>query len=75
MWPEQAGFGLEADVLALIERGQTIAREEGIYLAMPVFMIFPDRDRLIENKLYIADPNGEIVIEHVKYGGNALKGL
>ena len=36
MWPELAGFGLEADVLALIERGQTIAREEGIYLAMPV---------------------------------------
>jgi apolipoprotein N-acyltransferase len=74
MWPELAGFGLEADVLALIERGQTIAREEGIYLAMPVFTIFPDRDRQIENKLYIADPNGEIVIEHVKYGGNALEG-
>jgi apolipoprotein N-acyltransferase len=74
MWPEQAGFGLEADVLALIERGQTIAQEEGIYLAMPVFTIFPDRDRQIENKLFIADPNGEIVIEHVKYGGNAIEG-
>ena len=74
MWPEQAGFGLEKDVLALLEQGQVIAREEGIYLAMPVFIIFPDRERLIENKLFIADPSGEFVIEHVKYGGNAIEG-
>ncbi|MCP4543340.1 MAG: hypothetical protein GY832_40010 [Chloroflexi bacterium] len=74
MWPEQAGFGMEEDVLALIEQGQAIARDEEIYLAMPVFTIFPDRDRLIENKLFIADPHGEIVIEHVKYGGNAIEG-
>lgn len=74
LWPEQAGFGLEEDVLALLEQGQAIAREEGIYLAMPVFVIFPDPNRLLENKLFIADPNGEIVIAHVKYGGNAIEG-
>jgi apolipoprotein N-acyltransferase len=74
MWPEQAGFGLEEDVLTLLEQGQAIAAEESIYLAMPVFIIFPDRNRLIENKLFVVDPNGEFVLEHVKYGGNALEG-
>jgi apolipoprotein N-acyltransferase len=74
MWPEQAGFGLEEDVLTLLEQGQAIAAEESVYLAMPVFTIFPDRARLIENKLFVADPNGEFVLEHIKYGGNAIEG-
>ncbi len=73
-WPELAGIGLAEDVEALIEQGQAIARQEGIYLAMPVFIFHPDSERTAENKLFMADPNGEIVLEHVKFGGNILEG-
>ncbi len=30
--------------------------------------------QLVENKLVVADPAGDIVLEHVKYGGNMLEG-
>lgn len=73
-WPELAGIGLAEDVETLIEQGQAIARQEGIYLAMPVFIFHPDSERPAENKLFMADPNGEIVLEHVKFGGNILEG-
>lgn len=73
-WPELAGIGVAEDVEVLIEQGQVIARQEGIYLAMPVFIFHPDSERPAENKLFMADPNGEIVLEHVKYGGNILEG-
>ena len=74
LWPELAVAGLEQDVQAVIANGQALARQEGIYLAMPAFTVFPDSDRLVENVLFIADPNGNIAIEHVKYGGNILEG-
>ncbi|NJN84444.1 MAG: hypothetical protein HC802_20645 [Caldilineaceae bacterium] len=74
LWPELAGTGLADDVQALLTRGQAIAREEGIYLAMPTMSFFPDEDRPDENILFVADPSGEIVLEHVKYGGNLLEG-
>jgi len=31
-------------------------------------------ERSFENKLIVVDPAGEIVLEHVKYGGNMLEG-
>jgi apolipoprotein N-acyltransferase len=73
-WPEGAVLGLAADVDALVARGQRLAQEEGIYLAMPTFKFFPDSERPAENRLYIADPAGNLVIDHVKYGGNFLEG-
>jgi apolipoprotein N-acyltransferase len=51
-----------------------LAKQAGIYLAMPTFTAFPDSDRTWENVLYVAGPDGSIVIEHVKYGGNILEG-
>lgn len=73
-WPELAGIGVAEDVEGLISDGQAIAAQEGIYLAMPVFIFHPDSERPAENKLFMADPNGEIVLEHVKFGGNILEG-
>lgn len=74
VWPEMAGSGYYEDVDALIERGQAIAREEGIYLAITALSLFVDENRTDENILYIIDPNGEVAIEHVKYGGNMVEG-
>jgi apolipoprotein N-acyltransferase len=74
VWPEMSGAGYYEDVDALIERGQATAREEGIYLAITALSLFVDENRTDENILYIIDPNGEVVIEHVKYGGNMIEG-
>lgn len=73
-WPEGAGIGVAEDVDVLIKQGQAIARQAGIYLAMPTFKLFPDEERPAENRLLIADPEGKLVLDHVKYGGNFLEG-
>lgn len=74
VWPEMAGIGMEEDEAALIARGKDVARQEAVYLAMPLFTIHPDGRRPTENKLLLVDPSGTIVLEHVKYGGNLLEG-
>jgi len=74
LWPELAIVGLEQDVETAVVEGQTLAREEGIYLAMPTFTLYPDSERPAENVLVVADPQGELVIEHTKYGGNIFEG-
>lgn len=74
LWPEMAGSGYFEDVEALIEQGQAVARETGIYLAIPALSLFMDENRRNENILYVIDPDGDVVIEHVKFGGNLLEG-
>jgi len=66
VWPEAAVIGLKADIDAVLARGQAIAREQNIYLAMTPFVLYPDEDRAVL-KLYVADPAGQIVINHLKY--------
>lgn len=73
-WPEGAGIGVAEDVDALVAQGQTIAQQARIYLAMPTFKLFPGEGRPAENRLFVIDPTGTIVIDHVKYGGNFLEG-
>jgi len=72
LWPEGAGVGFEEDEGALITRGKEVAAQEGIYLAMPLGTFYEDPNRLPENKLIIVDPAGDIVLEHLKYGGALL---
>jgi apolipoprotein N-acyltransferase len=80
LWPELAVTGLEQDVQAAVEQGRALARQAGIYLAMPTFTLYPESDqtadgnRPAENVLVVADPEGEIALEHVKYGGNLIEG-
>ena len=74
LWPELAIIGVEEDVQAVITQGQALAEEAGVYLAMPTFTFFPDSERQAENVLFVAGPDGNIVLEHVKYGGNILEG-
>ncbi|MEZ4643645.1 MAG: nitrilase-related carbon-nitrogen hydrolase [Chloroflexota bacterium] len=74
LWPELAITGVAEDVQATVAQGQALAQEAGVYLAMPAFIAYLDSDRTWENKLYVAGPDGRIIIEHVKYGGNLLEG-
>jgi len=74
LWPELAGLGMVDDVNRLVERGRVLADDHNIYLAMPLFTLDPTGKTQSVNKLVIADPNGTIVLQHVKYGGNLLEG-
>ncbi len=75
LWPEMAGIGLAEDVQALLDQGQTLAQHHQIYLAMPTMTLFPDTpERPAENVLFMAGPDGNIVLEHVKFGGNLIEG-
>jgi apolipoprotein N-acyltransferase len=74
LWPENAVWLASEDQAALIARGQQIAREEGIYLAMGVAVEYQD-DTPYENKLIIVDPAGSVVLEHLKYGGQSVEGF
>lgn len=73
-WPEGAGMGVAEDVDVLVKQGQALAQAAGIYIAMPTFSLFPDEERPAENRLFVIDPQGQIAINHVKYGGNFLEG-
>jgi apolipoprotein N-acyltransferase len=74
LWSEGAGIGFEAQVDALVAEGAALADELDLYLAMPTFTLYPGTDRKPENALVIADPSGEIVLKHVKYGGSDFEG-
>lgn len=74
LWPELAIVGVEEDVQAVLAQGQALAQEAGVYLAMPVMIHFPDSERLVENKLFVAGPDGRMVLEHTKYGGALIEG-
>jgi len=74
LWPENAVWLASEDQAALIARGQQIAQEEGIYLAMGVAVEYQD-DTPYENKLIIVDPAGKVVLEHLKYGGQSVEGF
>ena len=74
IWPEVAGIGPVADDVALIDRAKGVAQEHGIYLTVPLGTQFDDPTRLQENRLLVIDPDGEVVIDHLKYGGVALEG-
>ena len=73
LWPELAGLGMTDDVEQLIAGGQVLANEHDIYLAMPLFVVDPAGAALPVNKIVVADPEGAIVLEHVKYGGDMLR--
>lgn len=75
LWPEIAGFSLASEEANRIGQAQEVARQNGIYLALPLY-IGPDdlsSGQLPVNKLLLIDPSGSIVLEHVKYGGQFVE--
>lgn len=69
---EVAIQGHPDEVNVIQEKAASVAREEGIYLALPVSVSFPDGG--FENVVRIFDPNGDIVLEHLKFGGAQFEG-
>jgi apolipoprotein N-acyltransferase len=65
VWPEAAALGTKEDIEALVVKGQAVAQAQNIYLAMSVFILDPNDG--FELRLMLADPNGKIVINHLKY--------
>jgi apolipoprotein N-acyltransferase len=74
LWPEIAGTAFESDVAAFTARAQEAARQNRIYLGVPIWIWNLETMRPVENKLLVIDPSGAIVIEHVKYGGHIVEG-
>ncbi|MBI3174836.1 MAG: carbon-nitrogen hydrolase family protein [Chloroflexi bacterium] len=68
---EGAGIGYSDQVEALTTQASILAQAEGIYIVLPVFDLGKSP---VENKIHIIDPNGAIVLTHVKYGGNDFEG-
>jgi apolipoprotein N-acyltransferase len=68
---ESAGMGYPDQVDNLLADAAVIAKEQEIYIVLPTFTVGLDRP---ENVVRIIDPNGKIVLEHVKYGGTQFEG-
>jgi apolipoprotein N-acyltransferase len=68
---EGAGMGYPDQVDKLLANAAVIAKETRIYIVLPTFTLGIDKP---ENVVRIIDPNGEIVLEHVKYGGTQFEG-
>ena len=69
---EVAVQGLRDEVTAMLESAANLAQEEGIYLVLPTGTLVPDGQ--YENVVRILDPNGDVVLEHFKYGGALFEG-
>lgn len=68
---EGAGMGMTDQVEKFIEDASVIAKEENIYIVLPTF----DFEKSpAENVVHIIDPNGNVVLSHVKFGGNMFEG-
>jgi apolipoprotein N-acyltransferase len=71
---EGAGMGFPEEVDALLANAAALAQEEGIYLVLPTATIDPAGEEPFHNVVRIIDPNGEVVLEHYKYGGTQFEG-
>ena len=68
---EGAGMGYADQVEKLLSNASVIAKEEGIYIVLPTFTFGIDKP---ENIVRIIDPKGEVVLEHIKFGGTQFEG-
>jgi apolipoprotein N-acyltransferase len=74
LWPEIAGLAYSSDEASLTAQAQDVARQNEIYLAVPLAIVYPsDTGQPYVNKLVLIDPTGAIVMEHVKYGGALME--
>jgi apolipoprotein N-acyltransferase len=66
MWGETNSFSLKQDEPAMIARGAEFARERGVYLGMSPAVFDGERDKPLENKIILIDPQGEVSFEYWK---------
>jgi len=73
-WNEIAGLTSNSDVAAMTAQAQEVAIQHGIYLAVPLAVVYPaDMGKPYENTLLLIDPSGAIVLEHNKFGGALIE--
>ncbi|HRQ23609.1 MAG TPA: nitrilase-related carbon-nitrogen hydrolase, partial [Anaerolineales bacterium] len=68
---EGAVMGMSDQIEAVMREASIIAREENIYIVIPTFDL---GKKPAVNSVHIIDLNGEVVLTHVKYGGNFIEG-
>jgi apolipoprotein N-acyltransferase len=73
LWPEVNALTFPDVEASYIAQAQEVARQNGIYLGLPVGVNDPDKRQWTENKLLLIDPTGAIVMEHYKYGGSIIE--
>jgi apolipoprotein N-acyltransferase len=64
-------IGMTDQIETMIQNAGTLAKEENIYIVLPTFDI--EKTPPV-NSVYIVDPNGDVVLHHIKYGGNMFEG-
>jgi apolipoprotein N-acyltransferase len=61
-WFEDAAIILKEDEAAAIERGQDVARREGIYLEMGLLVVLPNTEfPFQQDRAVLIDPSGQVV--------------
>lgn len=71
VFPEAAGFGTEDSLAELRSRLAEVARQYGAWIVLPLLSV---DTQPVANRVEVLAPSGEVVLSHVKYGGNAFEG-
>ncbi|MCA9935023.1 MAG: carbon-nitrogen hydrolase family protein [Ardenticatenaceae bacterium] len=71
---EGAGVGFAEEIDTLLTDAAHLAQTEGIYIVLPTAQLDAAGEEPLHNIVRIIDPNGDVVLEHVKYGGNQFEG-
>jgi apolipoprotein N-acyltransferase len=74
LWHEGA-IDIREDPAAFLSQAGAIARQAKIYLIVPLYITYPESHQMDVNKLVMLNPNGQIVLEHVKYGSASLEDI
>ena len=65
-WGEANGFVFKSDEQELVDRASQLARAEGVYLGLGLGVWNEARDKPLENKLTLINPEGQVVWESYK---------
>ena len=71
VFPEAAAFGTGADIAGLRATLAEVARRNGVWIVLPTVTVDTSP---VANRVEVLDPRGEVVLTHVKYGGNVFEG-
>ena len=65
-WPEMNFLVLDKDEPVALERAQTLAAKEHVYIAMALGTVSPGQPRPFQNKSVLVDPSGRIAFSYLK---------
>lgn len=68
---EGAVMGSTDQIQTMLRNAGALAKEEGIYLVLPTFDFAQSPP---VNALRVIDAKGDVVLDHIKYGGNQFEG-